>query len=188
MLPSDGGGTMVMHPADYPYIEKYWPPEFDIDTRKRHPQFKGTLRVGVYNPSSALCTSTQCPRGHVYVTPSTGRNLTPSLGPMSDWAWPNLDQIASQWPNIDPELAKQLYPHPPKAKPLNDAQRGLLVRAIGRPALVHWKSTALRSVIELGYAKALPEMGQGYYRTTDMGRKALKIWRSAWDRIVDDAP
>jgi len=187
---------IVINPADFQDVVKYLDPWLDKNTRDVCPQQKGILRLyGDLNSSAprglTFCTDPKCPRGHLFTT------LVPPLWHYDHGeimsrhnpatiTWPDLEHIAQQWPYLAPEYAALVYPRPPQAFDLKASERALLARAIDHPALTHWKSAALRVIIQRKYAVPRPEMGQGWYKTTALGCKALKVWRSSWARLLDD--
>ena len=207
-IPIGQDWTVVIHPNDFPFVEKWGSEWFHADTTQTHSQLKGIFYVQErYPPPTLLCTSPKCPRGHVFIIRSKWEARTAAISRtnlyltrlmvairdrtvysevQSKWYWPELDKIASQWPDVDPELAKHIYPHPPQSKPLTDAQRHLLVAGVDQPALAHWRSVALRQMVEEGCVEPLPDRGKGWYRTTGKGQRRVRTGKLCWTRIIED--
>lgn len=200
-LSPDPAAFVVINPADLPAVVKYLDPWIDENTHQGiTPQEKGILRL--YGDIDApapkghtFCTHRLCPKGHVFITLTRPRLTYDSVTvlhgsrmPLAPvwWDWPDLEEIHRQWPYVAPELAALIYPRPPQAHILKASERALLAAAIDRPALVHWKSSALKAVVARKYARPVPEMGQGWYRTTELGCRALKLWKTSWARLLDD--
>lgn len=196
-LAPDPAYFIVINPADLPVVVKYLDPWLDENTHQNiTPNMKGILRLYGDLESRApkghtFCTHPLCPRGHLFITfvPPNWHyapNRIMSRDNPAIWSWPDLEHIAREWPYLAPEYAALVYPRPPEAFDLKASEKALLARAIDHPALTHWKSAALRSIIRRKYAEPLPERGQGWYKTTALGCKALKVWRSQWARLLDD--